>query len=92
MLILTLFNYITNCFILLYKASCNVYLKRYIISSTKLTYQNSAVFTEFNCSLNLKCIIEFVYAYQINTSLVRNGISSQNNIHIFKLLKFDMQH
>ena len=39
------------------------------------------------------CLTEFVYAYQVNTSLARTGISFQNNCHIFKLLlMFDMQY
>ena len=33
-------------------------------------------------------LFEFVYAYEINTNLVRTGISSLNNFHISKLLIF----
>ena len=39
------------------------------------------------------CLIEFVYAYQVNASFARTEISFQNILHIFKpLTRSDMQY
>ena len=38
------------------------------------------------------CIIEFVYADQVNKSLAGSEISFQNNLYIFKLMMFDIQY
>ena len=43
------------------------------------------------CVQYINKIIGFVHAYQIKASLAKNGISSQNNFYIFKLLMFHMQ-
>ena len=60
-------------------------LQQSYISSKMLPYQTTGVF-------NYWCLIEFVYAYQVTRSLTRNGIFLQKNLHILKLLMFDMQY
>ena len=56
------------------------------ISSKMLSNQNTDVY-------KILCLIEFVYAYQVNVSFARTEISFQNILHIFKpLTRSDMQY
>ena len=88
-----LFNYMTklqiSSFDWLHKTIIQCLFKEVyqcFISPKTLPYQNNAVF-------KYQSITDFVYAYQINTSFTRTGISLQDNLDIFKLLiMFDIQY
>ena len=90
---IVLFNYIrklqASSFVRLKKTIIQCLFKDFqqrYISSKMLPYQTSEVFKYL-------CLIKFVYAYQVTTSLARTGISFQNNLHTLKLsIMFDMQY
>ena len=60
---------IMKCFVKEVQRSCT--------SSKMLSYQTTELFKYW-------CLIEFVQAYQANTSLARTGISFENVCHIFR--------
>ena len=55
-------------------------VRQYHIFSKKLPYQNTVVF-KYYCIFEF--IVQYIYVYQITTSLARAGIFFQNILHLF---------
>lgn len=69
----------------------SVFLKKVISVTFLLKHYHTKTLFFIIVVFILLCLTEFVYAYQVSTSLVKTGISFQNNLYNFKLLMFDIE-